>query len=112
MSLIGKSPFAFFIIDVVQAAFECLCTVVDKFNLKVIYPEINDLVMCLVSGMEDHVDIKLASHLMVSALAKRMPHEMLSDLQLLTDPLEKTLKSTVKPDAVKQERDRKNELVC
>lgn len=52
---------------------------------------------------QDHYDVKLPCHLLLAKLAAAAPAQLLANLHRLTDPLEKTLQTKVKTDAVKQE---------
>lgn len=54
-------------------------------------------------GLQDHYDVKLPCHLLLAKLAAAAPGQLLANLHRLTDPLEKTLQTKVKADAVKQE---------
>ncbi len=53
--------------------------------------------------MQDHYDVKLPCHLLLAKLAAAAPGQLLSALDRLVDPLEKTLTTRLKTDAVKQE---------
>ena len=53
--------------------------------------------------MQDHYDVKLPCHLLLAKLAAAAPGQLLANLHRLTDPLEKTLHTKVKAEAVKQE---------
>ena len=55
------------------------------------------------SWLQDHYDVKLPCHLLLAKLASAAPGQLLSALDRLVDPLEKTLTARVKTDAVKQE---------
>lgn len=54
-------------------------------------------------GLQDHYDVKLPCHLLLAKLAAAAPGQLLANLHRLTDPLEKTLHTKAKTDAVKQE---------
>ena len=47
--------------------------------------------------------MKLPCHLLLAKLAAATPGQLLASLHRLTEPLEKTLQTKVKTDAVKQE---------
>ena len=47
--------------------------------------------------------MKLPCHLLLAKLAAAAPGQLLANLHRLTEPLEKTLQTKVKTDAVKQE---------
>ena len=53
--------------------------------------------------LQDHYDVKLPCHLLLAKLAVAAPGQLLANLHRLTEPLEKTLQTKVKSDAVKQE---------
>lgn len=54
-------------------------------------------------GLQDHYDVKLPCHLLLAKLAAAAPGQLLSALDRLVEPLDKTLTARVKSDAVKQE---------
>ena len=62
-----------------------------------------DNVKAVWMGLQDHYDVKLQCHLLLAKLAAAAPGQLLANLPRLTDPLEKTLQTKVKADAVKQE---------
>ncbi len=53
--------------------------------------------------LQDHYDVKLPCHLLLAKLAAAAPGQLLSALDRLVEPLEKTLTTRLKTDAVKQE---------
>lgn len=53
--------------------------------------------------VQDHYDVKMPCHLLLSKLAARAGGNVLAALDSLSKPLEKTLTARLKTDAVKQE---------
>lgn len=53
--------------------------------------------------VQDHYDVKMPCHLLLSKLAGLAPSHVLAALQGLVDPMAATLTARVKSDAVKQE---------
>ena len=57
----------------------------------------------LESGLKDHYDVKMPCHLMLSKMAACDAPAVIALLDRLIDPLDKTLTTKLKSDAVKQE---------
>ena len=55
------------------------------------------------SMLQDHYDVKMPCHLLLSKLAVKAGGNVLAALDSLSKPLEKTLNVRLKTDAVKQE---------
>jgi len=53
--------------------------------------------------MQDHYDVKMPCHLLLSKLAVKAGGHVLAALDTICRPLEKTLTNKLKGDAVKQE---------
>ena len=68
-------------------------------------------VRCVVRGLKDHYDIKMACHLILSKMAAVAPDAVLQVVNDMVEPLEKTLNQKLKSDAVKQEVDRKEDMI-
>lgn len=91
-----------------KAAFECLDLLLDTCS-EALDPQL--FLVHLESGLNDHYDVKVPCHLMLSKLAAANAGAVLSRLERLLEPLEKTLTTKLKGDAVKQEVDRQEDLV-
>ncbi|XP_027159787.1 cullin-associated NEDD8-dissociated protein 1 [Coffea eugenioides] len=92
-----------------KAAFECVDTLLDSC-LDQVNPS-SFIVPYLKSGLEDHYDVKMPCHLILSKLADKCPSAVLAVLDSLVDPLQKTVSFRPKQDAVKQEVDRNEDMV-
>ena len=55
------------------------------------------------SILQDHYDVKMPCHLLLTKVASKAGSHVLAALDSLCKPLEKTLTARVKTDAVKQE---------
>ena len=55
------------------------------------------------SMLQDHYDVKMPCHLLLSKLAVKAGGNVLAAMDSLSKPLEKTLTVRLKTDAVKQE---------
>ena len=53
--------------------------------------------------MQDHYDVKMPCHLLLSKLASMAGGHVLASLDKLVEPLQTTLSTKLKSDAVKQE---------
>ncbi|KAL6549244.1 Cullin-associated NEDD8-dissociated protein 1 [Orobanche hederae] len=84
-----------------KAAFKCVNTSLDGC-LDQINPS-SFIVPYLKSGLDDHYDVKMPCHLILSKLADRCPYAVLAVLDFLVDPLQKTINIRPKQNAVKQE---------
>lgn len=92
-----------------KAAFECVDTLLDSC-LDQLNPS-SFIVPYLKSGLDDHYDVKMPCHLILSKLADKCPSAVLAVLDSLVDPLQKTINFKPKQDAVKQEVDRNEDMI-
>ncbi|XP_022976335.1 cullin-associated NEDD8-dissociated protein 1-like [Cucurbita maxima] len=92
-----------------KAAFECVDTLLDNC-LDQVNPS-SFIVPYLKSGLDDHYDVKMPCHLILSKLADKCPSAVLAVLDSLVDPLQKTINFKPKQDAVKQEVDRNEDMI-
>ncbi|KAK4402032.1 Cullin-associated NEDD8-dissociated protein 1 [Sesamum angolense] len=92
-----------------KAAFECVDTLLDSC-LDQVNPS-SFIVPYLLSGLDDHYDVKMPCHLILSKLADKCPSAVLAVLDSLVDPLQKTINFRPKQDAVKQEVDRNEDMI-
>ncbi|XP_071725473.1 cullin-associated NEDD8-dissociated protein 1-like [Rutidosis leptorrhynchoides] len=92
-----------------KAAFECVDTLLDNC-LDQLNPS-SFIVPYLKSGLDDHYDVKMPCHLILSKLADKCPSAILAVLDSLVDPLQKTVTFRPKQDAVKQEVDRNEDMI-
>lgn len=92
-----------------KAAFECVDTLLDGC-LDQVNPS-SFIVPYLKSGLDDHYDVKMPCHLILSKLADKCPSAVLAVLDSLVEPLQKTLNYKPKQDAVKQEVDRNEDMI-
>ncbi|KAH0899429.1 hypothetical protein HID58_048997, partial [Brassica napus] len=92
-----------------KAAFECVFTLLDSC-LDQLNPS-SFIIPFLKSGLEDHYDLKMICHLILSLLADKCPSAVLAVLDSLVEPLQKTINFKPKQDAVKQEHDRNEDMI-
>ncbi|KAI3695011.1 hypothetical protein L1987_77999 [Smallanthus sonchifolius] len=92
-----------------KAAFECVDTLLDNC-LDQLNPS-SFIVPYLKSGLDDHYDVKMPCHLILSKLADKCPSAVLAVLDSLVEPLQKTVNFKPKQDAVKQEVDRNEDMI-
>lgn len=92
-----------------KAAFECVDTLLDSC-LDQLNPS-SFIIPYLKSGLDDHYDVKMPCHLILSKLADKCPSAVLAVLDSLVDPLQKTIIFKPKQDAVKQEIDRNEDMI-
>ncbi|KAL5714673.1 Cullin-associated NEDD8-dissociated protein 1 [Ranunculus cassubicifolius] len=92
-----------------KAAFECVDTLLDTC-LDQVNPS-SFIVPFLKSGLDDHYDVKMPCHLILSKLADKCPAAVLAVLDSLVEPLQKTINHKPKQDAVKQEVDRNEDMI-
>ncbi|KAF5803140.1 putative TATA-binding protein interacting (TIP20) [Helianthus annuus] len=92
-----------------KAAFECVDTLLDTC-LDQLNPS-SFIVPYLKSGLDDHYDVKMPCHLILSKLADKCPSAVLAVLDSLVEPLQKTVNFKPKQDAVKQEVDRNEDMI-
>jgi len=99
-------------LDCRKAAFECIGTILDSCGGLV---NARDIIATLPSGLDDHYDVKMLAHAILGKLcdgiAPNSTDAVLSSLDLLCGPLEKTLMTRPKRDAVQQEIDRNEDLL-
>uniref|UniRef100_A0A7S3QNX2 TATA-binding protein interacting (TIP20) domain-containing protein n=1 Tax=Dunaliella tertiolecta TaxID=3047 RepID=A0A7S3QNX2_DUNTE len=93
-----------------KAAFECLDILLDSPECRS-QLEVPTFLAHLKSGLADHADVKAPSHLMVVKLCALDPAAVLGGVEGLVEPLEKTLLTRLKSDAVKQEVDRHEDML-
>ncbi|CAH9086044.1 unnamed protein product [Cuscuta europaea] len=92
-----------------KAAFECMDTLLDSC-LDQVNPS-SFIVPYLKSGLDDHYDVKMPCHLILSKLAEKCPSSVIAVLDSLVDHLQKTINFRPKQDAVKQEVDRNEDMI-
>ncbi|XP_024383560.1 cullin-associated NEDD8-dissociated protein 1 isoform X1 [Physcomitrium patens] len=92
-----------------KGAFECVDTLLDSC-LDQINPSFF-ITPHLLSGLADHYDVKMPCHLILSKLAAKCGGAVLAVMDALVEPLEKTIQHKTKPDAVKQEVDRNEDMI-
>uniref|UniRef100_A0A0N4UR73 TIP120 domain-containing protein n=1 Tax=Dracunculus medinensis TaxID=318479 RepID=A0A0N4UR73_DRAME len=94
-------------LDLRKAAFECMYTLLDTCLEKL---DIFEFITYMENGLKDHHDIKLLSYLMLSRLSTLCPSQVLQRLDRLCEPLKAQLQMASKPNAVKQETEKLEEL--
>ncbi|GIL73243.1 hypothetical protein Vretimale_4847 [Volvox reticuliferus] len=91
-----------------KAAFECLDILSDCCRDRL---EPGPFLAALESGLGDHADVKMPCHTTLSKLVATDPGAVLAAAERLVVPLEKTLTTRLKSDAVKQEIDRHEDML-
>jgi cullin-associated NEDD8-dissociated protein 1 len=91
-----------------QAAFECMYTLLDTCLTKL---DISEYVSQLVSALADEYDIQMLSHLILIRLSKKAATALLGCLEQLVEPLRLCVTSKAKDEAVAQQVERNNELI-
>ncbi|KXZ56874.1 hypothetical protein GPECTOR_1g789 [Gonium pectorale] len=91
-----------------KAAFECLDILADCCRDRL---EPGPFLEALESGLGDHADVKMPCHTTLSKLVATDPGAVLAAAERLVVPLEKTLTTRLKSDAVKQEIDRHEDML-
>jgi cullin-associated NEDD8-dissociated protein 1 len=91
-----------------QAAFECMYTLLDTCLTKL---EIQEYCGHLASGLADEYDVQMLCHLILVRLSKKAPTGLLSSLEFLVEPLRLCITSKAKDEAVVQQVERNNELI-
>ncbi|GIL42737.1 hypothetical protein Vafri_669 [Volvox africanus] len=91
-----------------KAAFECLDILSDCCRDRL---EPVPFLAALESGLGDHADVKMPCHTTLSKLVATDPGAVLAAAERLVVPLEKTLTTRLKSDAVKQEIDRHEDML-
>mmetsp|Transcript_56920 Transcript_56920/g.180106 ORF Transcript_56920/g.180106 Transcript_56920/m.180106 type:complete len:694 (+) Transcript_56920:1730-3811(+) len=90
-----------------KAAYECVDSLLDRCLEGVDVPV---LLKHLVSGLGDHYDVKVPCHLILGKMGGRSGAAVMAMLEEILEPVGKTLTAKVKPDAVKQEVDRNEDM--
>jgi len=109
--IINLGPFKHEIDDGLElrkASFECLAILLENCYNQVDAAKVVEHVL---GGLGDHYDVKLPSHSLVIKMTHIAPGHMTAALDQLVEPLTATLQSKTKADAVKQERDRHDDLL-
>lgn len=96
-------------LDIRKAAFDCIDSLLSTC-LHCFDPS-SFITPFLLSGLSDNYDVKMACHLILARLAERCGLAVLSVIDALVEPLEKTVTAKTKQDAVKQEVDRNEDMV-
>ena len=92
-----------------KAAFECMYTLLENC---LPYIHVTDFITHLVRGLEDSSpDIKSLCHIMLEHLAKSSGGSLVQMLDSVVEPLRQTLTTKPKDSAVKQDKERYEELV-
>ncbi|KAG1681345.1 hypothetical protein FOA52_007393 [Chlamydomonas sp. UWO 241] len=91
-----------------KAAFECMDILLDACRPQI---EATTFMAHLEGGLQDHYDVKMPAHLLLAKLSASEPSTVLATLERIVGPLEKTLTTKVKSDAVKQELDRHEHML-
>eukprot|EP00898_Chlorokybus_atmophyticus_P001722 jgi/Chlat1/2550/Chrsp175S02405 len=91
-----------------KAAFECMDTLLDACPDRI---DTSEFISHLLSGLSDHYDVKMPCHLVLSKLAVIAGPAVLAVLDDIVEPLDKTLNTKTKADAVKQEVDRNEDML-
>ena len=92
-----------------KVVFECVDTLLDSC-LDQVNPS-SFIIPYLKFGLEDHYDVKMPCHLILSKLAEKCPSAVLAVLDSLVDPLRKTINFKPKQDTIKQEVDRNEDMI-
>ncbi|CAI5988630.1 unnamed protein product [Closterium sp. NIES-64] len=92
-----------------KAAFDCMDTLLSTC-LHRIQPAAF-ITPFLISGLSDKYDVKMPCHLVLAKLAEKCAPSVLAVVDALVEPLEKTVTTRVKADAVKQEVDRNEDMI-
>eukprot|EP00884_Botryococcus_braunii_P010434 jgi/Botrbrau1/19392/Bobra.0338s0022.1 len=91
-----------------KVAFECMDVIFEACPDSINY---NAFMGPLSSGLGDQHDIRMGCHLLLCKLASRAGPIVLANLDPLVPKLEETLTHKIKPDAVKQEMDRNEDML-
>jgi len=91
-----------------QAAFECMYTLLDTCITKL---DISEYISQIVSGLSDDYDIQMLNHLILIRLSKKAPVSLVSSLEILVEPLRVCVTSVAKDVQVVQQVERNNELI-
>jgi len=95
-------------IELRQAAFECMYTLLDTCLTKL---DLQEFISQLVSGLQDEYDIQMLNHLILIRLAKIAGSALSGGLEQLVEPLKTCVTATAKEQAVAQQVERNNELI-
>ncbi|CAJ0590216.1 unnamed protein product [Cylicocyclus nassatus] len=95
-------------LDLRKSAFECMYTLLESCLEKL---EIFEFINYVENGLRDmHHDIRLLSYLMLMKLAMLCPNQLVQRLDKICESLKTQLQIKPKPNAVKQEVDKLDEL--
>ncbi|KAG5674740.1 hypothetical protein PVAND_004691 [Polypedilum vanderplanki] len=94
-------------LDIRKAAFECMYTFLEQGLDRV---DVMQFLEHVIAGLRDHYDIKMLTYLMTARLAHLCPAAVLQRLDQFVDPLRQTCTLKVKPNSVKQEYEKQDEL--
>lgn len=95
-------------IELRQAAFECMYTLLDTCLTRL---DLQEFITQLVSGLQDEYDIQMLNHLILIRLAKIAGSALSGGLEQLVEPLKACVTATAKEQAVAQQVERNNELI-
>ena len=90
-----------------QAAFECMCTVLETCPQRL---DLSLFTNFMLRGLSDQHDIQMVTYLMLSRLSESAPEEIVKRLDDVADLLNATLTKKLKQSAVKQEVEKADEL--
>ncbi|KAL7044413.1 hypothetical protein ACKWTF_001908 [Chironomus riparius] len=94
-------------LDIRKAAFECMYTLLEQGLDRV---DVMQFLENVIAGLRDHYDIKMLTYLMTARLAHSCPAAVLQRLDQFVEPLRSTCTLKVKPNSVKQEYEKQDEL--
>ncbi|GBP29292.1 Cullin-associated NEDD8-dissociated protein 1 [Eumeta japonica] len=94
-------------LDLRKAAFECMYTLLGTCLDRI---DVFEFLRHVEDGLRDHYDIKMLTYLMCARLAQLCPAVVLQRLESLVEPLRATCTMKVKPNSVKQEYEKQDEL--
>jgi len=95
-------------IELRQAAFECMYTLLDTCLSRL---DLQEFIAQLISGLGDVYDIQMLNHLILTRLAQRAGPALVASLDNLVEPLRAAVTSKAKEAAVKQQVERNEELI-
>jgi len=95
-------------IELRQAAFECMYTLLDTCLTRL---DLQELISQLVSGLQDEYDIQMLNHLILIRLAKIAGTALSGGIEQLVEPLKTCVTAVAKEQAVAQQVERNNELI-
>uniref|UniRef100_A0A5S6R0U0 TIP120 domain-containing protein n=1 Tax=Trichuris muris TaxID=70415 RepID=A0A5S6R0U0_TRIMR len=94
-------------VDLRNAAFACMNTMLCKCFDRL---DTDEFIKYMESGLKDHHDIQILSHLMLIKVAALRPANILRHLENVVEPIKIACTSKVKTNAVKQEYEKHDEL--